>query len=294
MFTQSLYTTAQESNGVSYYNLRWNDVTLAKKQSIYKQVSNSVLARATCWSPLITELCENKFQRITLNRMSSCVRPPGGMSATGSGMTWHFDYRAKPGCITVVYVMYSDGGGSLVHGGAVNYSNRPQGTISRRPEPRANSYATMHVRSNCLYILPASHVEHAVTALVHDRNSEVVTRYALVLHMKFKSDACRQLAKIAWAQTCRGGGGVGTTTLYCEQCLTSDEELVYCFDSQKRRKPTTAGSTKTSSGRHKALLVQRLLGVRQPREEVLLECPVVKKPASTTCLRRGKQSRKVG
>jgi hypothetical protein len=233
MFTQSLYTTAQESNGVSYYNLRWNDVTLAKKQSIYKQVSNSVLARATCWSPLITELCENKFQRITLNRMSSCVRPPGGMSATGSGMTWHFDYRAKPGCITVVYVMYSDGGGSLVHGGAVNYSNRPQGTISRRPEPRANSYATMHVRSNCLYILPASHVEHAVTALVHDRNSEVVTRYALVLHMKFKSDACRQLAKIAWAQTCRGGGGVGTTTLYCEQCLTSDEELVYCFDSQK-------------------------------------------------------------
>ena len=162
--------------------------------------------------------------------MTSCVRPSGGMSATDSGMKWHFDYQPKPGCMTVVYVLYSNGGGSVVHGGAVVYSNRPQGTISRKPAPRADSYSTLHIPSNALYILPASHVEHAVTALLHDRNSEVggPTLYALVAHMKFKSDACRQLAKLAWAQTC--GGVVGT--LYCDQYLTSDEEVVCCFENK--------------------------------------------------------------
>ena len=214
---------------------------------------------------------KKKTKRVTLNRMTSCVRPPGGMSATDSGMKWHFDYQPKPGCMTVVYVLYSNGGGSVVHGGAVVYSNRPQGTISRKPAPRADSYSTLHIPSNALYILPASHVEHAVTALLHDRNSEVggPTRYALVMTMKFKSDACRQLAKLAWAQTC--GGVVGT--LYCDQCLTSDEEVVCCFEKKNAHKPTTAGmiTPRTSlSGRHEDALVQRLLLGVQPREGVLL------------------------
>jgi hypothetical protein len=153
----------------------------------------------------------NKLRGVSVTRGQRAIR-------SRTAMPWHVD---RSQTMTFVYVMYVHKDGHIVRGavrgGAISYSTKVDGTVSKRVNGRARpaGYESYFPQSNSVYCFPGAHVQHSVTS-VCDPN---VTRYAVVMQWKLKLSIPEVLE--GWVHRLQMSKATDKRVL-CKVCLVDD------------------------------------------------------------------------